>query len=161
MVSIEELREYARIKAKQVTNKPVQVNIVNKIPNPHINPHTGRPDTVMRSYVNKFYPNDKTKSPSTVSHEIAIRRDYYERYKNNPQEIKSGISHEVAHIVVPKGHNAKFQQVARKLGSDETHTRANWDKKSGDARKTFSKSRKSYNFGAFGLRKVKSNIWRI
>ena len=153
VLTLAQIREYARLKTKQVTNKPMNVDIVPKIKNPHIDPQTGKPDTVIRSYTTKHFPYDKKKKPFVRFHSIEIRKDYYEKYKNHPTELKSAISHEVAHVVVPNSHNARFKQVAKKLGADKLHEEAYWNKsKPGD-----------YDFGYDLIKSgnINSNIWRI
>ena len=127
MVTLKQLRRYAADKGKQVMKIKPEIYLVDRIKNSHINPKTKQPDTVLRSYKYIFTPEDKRKKPYMKGYQIEISKRYYEKYKNRPKELKSAISHELAHVIVPIVHNARFRKVARRLGSDKTHLKANWD----------------------------------
>lgn len=119
-LTFNQLRQYTARKAKLVTAEPVKVKLVDKF-----SMGKQRSDTVARSYVLTHYPKDKTQPTRVVGHEIEIKRNYYKECRNDPRELKSCVSHELAHVVV-KTHGKKFAKVARKLGADENHTRAVW-----------------------------------
>ena len=156
-MTLAQLRAYAQAKQRKISNLPVKVNVVKQIPNSHLNPQTGRPDTVMRHYKNTFVPYNKHQKPHTQSYEIAIREDYFKHhrgFKAGQEAMKAGISHEIAHAVVPGGHNAKFRAVARKLGADEKHTHANWD-----ARDWVKKKHAQHSL--FGFHGATGEFWRI
>ena len=158
-MTIAQLQAYAKAKALQAhINKPVKVVVLPAIPNSHINPRDGRPDTVMRNIRNKFYPYNKHLKPHVQSYEIEVRKDYFKHhagFKAGQEAMKAGIAHEVAHCVVPYGHGVKFRKVARKLGADERHTHANWD-----ARDWVKKKQK--HSGIFGEpHRATGEFWRI
>jgi hypothetical protein len=166
-LTLAQIREYARLKTKMVTNKPMKVNIVSKIKNSSVD-SSGKPDTVMRSYRTVHYPYDKKKKPFIRFHSIEIRKDYYERYKNHPTELKAAISHEVAHVVVPHGHNEKFKAVAKKLGADKVHEKAYWHNSAPgdydwgyDIINSTNLKHKEKDKKMLDLNEVKCNFWEI
>lgn len=160
-MTVEELRAYAQAKARQATKLPVKV-VVGNIPDSHIDPRTGKPDTVMRSYRRVFYPNDKNKKPHVAAHEIRINEDYFKAHASTPegqQKLRMGACHEAAHCAETStkpglsGHGSKFRALARKLGADKTHQNARWDARRRPARR---------QTGLFGLNMPRGkSIWGI
>ena len=111
--SVAQLQSFARMKARQVTKKPVVLKVMKTIPYSHLNPQTHRPDTIMR--------NTCTKKGC----EIDVKKSYFDHH--SAKTIKMGICHEVAHCAVPGAHNAKFKRIARRLGADKMHQKAYWE----------------------------------
>jgi len=111
--SVSQLQSFARMKARQVTNKPVVLKVMKNIPNSHLNPQTHRPDTIMRN------------TCTSKGCEIDIKQGYFKHHSEKALEM--GVDHELAHCVVPGSHNAKFKRVAARLGADKMHQKAYWE----------------------------------
>jgi predicted metal-dependent hydrolase len=84
-------------------------------------------EVVARHYATWFVPNDKKIAPYSVRYKIEIKRDYYEKHRNKPDELRNCVIHELAHCKVPKTHGKDFKKVAKCLGADDNHARANWE----------------------------------
>jgi len=117
-ITFNELRQFAKTKAKKVTKVPVKLVLADTF--------SGKKDVVARSYKIEFVPDDPKKPPVVVSREIALKRAYYNMHRTKPAELKNAVIHEIAHSVSEK-HDAKFRKAAKELGADKNHQKAVWE----------------------------------
>ena len=120
MITKDQLTAYAIRKSRPITNKPIRVTTENL-------PHTKKYDVVARHYTQTFIPTDKSLPTRVVGYEIALDRQYYQKNRSHPTELRQAVLHEICHCKNPKTHGKKFQRCARKIGVDEKHRKPYWD----------------------------------
>ena len=122
MPTFNDYREFAKRKARSAGLKdaPTKLELQNL-------PKKDTYNVVARNYHETFTPHDKTKPVVITGRGVILDRQYYHDNRNNPQEIKQAIIHELAHQVTGHAvHNENFREAAKKLGADANHQKPYW-----------------------------------
>lgn len=116
MTRFNEYRSFAKRTASTFTNVPVKLSLENL--------SNRDPTHVSRAYDIEVHPSPGEHfDPYVEQHEIAIDRDYYEKHKDDPYEMKQVILHELAHYKSNnRRHTQKYRISAFLLGVDADHT---------------------------------------
>lgn len=119
--TLQDLQRFASSVSRSFTKLPVKIKISDL-------PSTKTYKVVAKSFTNTFVPNDKKYKPRVIGYEIVIDRNFYVENKNNRNELKQAIIHELAHLRVGKkhGHNPVFKRTAKEMGADKTHQNQYW-----------------------------------
>jgi len=120
MPTFNDYRNFTKKKAATFTNKPTTLELQNL-------PKKAAYRVVARNYRDEFVPHDKSQPVIVTKHGVILDRNYYNENKNNPQEIKQAIIHELAHQAAGHAvHNEGFRKVAKTMGVDPNHQKPYW-----------------------------------